>query len=253
MSLRLHPRIWLHDQMALVFNPRKNKSKRPFFFVHIPKTAGTAFRFVLYNQFMQSEIFPNLEFMANYYNRYPRMNEVSSFVYEWRQAKLVMGHYAVPLRKYFTSNPRIFTFLRSPVERTISNLFHIQYHQHTDGMSLEEIYEGSLLSMQNLQTRFLMSNYHTEDITAEDLESAKFELNKMSCFGITEHFSRSIELIETRFNWKLGEIQKLNVGPTENEDIPAALMQRIIDDNFYDLQLYDYALTTFEELCDNFI
>ena len=93
----------------------------------------------------------------------------------WLDFRLFYGHLSANLADYLPDGVRTFTFLRSPVGRTISTIRHLMrdpsfnpMHERTKGRTLKEaIYDDELmLGLQNAQTTLLSCDVPIEDMLA---------------------------------------------------------------------------------------
>ena len=88
---------------------------RPWYFLHIPKTAGTSFRVLLENSFHLRQICPAYEFHA--ISRYSDE--------QLQQFRLFRGHMGYSLVNYLPVKPRTMVMLRDPMERAVSHFEYI--------------------------------------------------------------------------------------------------------------------------------
>jgi hypothetical protein len=93
-----------------------DQQPRALYFLHIPKTAGTAVIDVLDRQFAAEAILPA--------QLIPALDETTSEVRT--RARLVRGHLGARLSEHLEQRVTTFTVLRDPVERTLSHFAHIQ-------------------------------------------------------------------------------------------------------------------------------
>ena len=148
-----------------------------YYFLHIPNTAGTTFRFILYDYFDQAEIYPNYyELTAKQRSRY----------YGWKEfhpqndqlfhqgKRLLIGHFGwAVMRHYSTHKPLTLTFLRDPVKRIKSAIVYLRKRDRMyAGMSIEEVIDKYLSKEGTLQARQL--GYQPKrgiDVAIRNLES----------------------------------------------------------------------------------
>jgi len=232
-------------------NNRQNTTEEIYYFIHIPKTCGTSFRFMLYKQFPQSVIFPNLAHLRKNGGKYYKFPEVISMKETIQDSThLFMGHYSFRgINRIFDKKINYLTFLRHPVKRTISNIQHLQrIRPEYKNASLSEIFEDVQASQKDLQTRFLSNKPNKRPTEMDRLPEAKRNLEKIKFVGIAEKFQESIQLIEHTFNWNLGNTLKLNQrkGNTDNE-LSEDLLNKIKAINELDIELYEHACLLFEK------
>lgn len=242
---------YLSKAFLAEYNKQETTSEEVFFFIHIPKTCGTSFRFMLYNQFHQKVIFPNLKELKQNRGKYPKWKDLMARKEDFKNhTKLLMGHYPYIVgERIFRKPVSCITFLRDPIKRTISNIQHMQRKNPSfEDASFIEVLDKMEDVQSNLQTRFLSDLPNKRPPENDRLEEAKRNLYNMSFFGIAERFSDSIELIESTFNWNLGEPLKLNQKKKgAHSPMSKELINRIEEINQLDIELYEYACELFEK------
>ena len=222
-------------------------------FLHIPKAAGTTMRYILRNNYPWRECLEvkNVTRSDRYFIRMDRMSRR-------RRLSVVMGHFGYGIHKYIHGDFQYLTMLRDPVQRVISIYFFIlrkkdhRLHQAVTSrhMSLEEFIDSELSAyINNLQTRLLSAvdgrfplKYIPDDIGAVELARAKANLaENISAAGIAEQFDESLIQFKKTFGWKDIRYLPLNVTTDKNMDIPEHAIEKIVDNNRYDLELYEFA------------
>lgn len=240
-------------------------------FLHIPKTAGTSFTELLRSIFPQDHLkYIQPQFINGF--------EIPDF--DLNDFDCICGHFTYEVYKLLKRKPLFITFLRDPINRSISNYYeyhrlnmdspylkqHPLYHHYQTviEMSLEEFVNHPVFrdTVNNLQTRMLGLSIDSpvnslSDLPAFDkkdrnfsLELAKERLEKMIFIGLQEEFSRSLELFAYLFTvYPHYQLPKLN--KTDNkellDEIPPSLLEQISELNTLDFQLYDFGLKLFDE------
>jgi len=234
--------------------------KKYYFFIHIPKTAGSSFRNMLYKQFPQDVIYPNLKDIQANKGRYPHRRAVVETLEGARDVQFLMGHYPFFLGKKLPESPECIVFLRDPVERAISNLYHLQRHNpRFKNTSARVMIEGANWQINNVQVRYMgdwhfrLNKLYTADteLGAKALIRAKKNLDTCAFVGFTEHFDASLAALQQKFNWNLGKILTKNTTPKKQEPIPDDLREKLVTLNQLDIELYQYAKKKFESLITN--
>ena len=229
-------------------------SQPPIIFIHIPKTAGTAFSY-----YLKSNCGAPDRIVEAFYGDYSIYDSVEN-------ASLILGHtiYREMAARFPAAS--FVTWLRHPLKRVISQYksWHNpnNLHEHWKSNSLrdfEHIYFTQNASFEefalsdnlrllnnivNVQTGVLSSlgsPHHRRRI----LESAKENLERnFRFFGIVEQFDASIELFQSEFDWK-AEFQDLEISAnrSKQQEIQPSdrAIGRVMQRNDLDMELYEFA------------
>ena len=153
------------------------------------------------------------------------------------------------------------TVLRDPVERTLSFLRHQAARRQrgaTEDTPLEEIYDDPFrfeAMIVNHMTRMLSLTpdefgpgdgvLTTVPYTAERLEMAKDALAGLDLFGLQHRLEEFCDELGTRYGLDTGTPLRSNT--TDPGDVDPLLLERIVEDNALDVELYAYACELYEE------
>ena len=223
---------------------------RRYFFLHIPKTAGTALDLSL-RQYHGDSVYPlpsngALPPYREYILAYIDVKRLeASFRRLPNQIRLIID-------EVLDTALTTFTVLRDPVERALSLLRrHKERNQNFADATLDEVYEDPYIfhgTIHNFMVRVLSMTvpemrtgaWTTLPYDEARLERAKQNLeHRIEVFGVQEDFDRFCEQLSLRFGWDLGNIASVNLSaPVEASD---ALRQRIARDNAFDVELYRFA------------
>ena len=232
------------------------------FFLHIPKTAGTTFRFIMRQHFQGCTTQPpryieikNRGYPHFFYPMELPENEIETCRY-------LSGHYSFIFKHLLGKNCQVLTFLRDPVARAISNLNHFQQNNNLfKELSIEEIYDYVKVSMNNLQVRFLaprsfegnLSLLPSESVSEQIFNDARENLRLCYLVGICEQFDSSIALLEKKWNTRLPYKSHTRQNVTKQKaELSTELLEKIKTDNHYDIQLYDIAKKIFVNECNTY-
>jgi uncharacterized coiled-coil protein SlyX len=246
-------------------------------FIHIPRTAGTAFRTIL----ALNEVSTPGQALGNVFKgaggvdhdlvrqlRHMRGSSVSG-------ARLVRGHFPLAFRDRLDDGRglRCFTILRNPVDRALSHFFTVQ-EEHAGsrrpGIEMElglpplpadPTFESAISAgylYDNLQTRMLSNVVRPfGEVTDEMLEQAKRNLDEsLVFFGLTERFDESLVVARRRLELACilhgsnPRIDRINSTRPRGDDLPSALVAAAERANRYDLELYRYACERFDAQSD---
>lgn len=210
------------------------------FFLHIPKTAGTTFQFILENSLG----------MAHCHLGHMRKKVVDQrdidFTRKWFPwLRSIAGENLCDPLRFSVPNPFYITFLREPVARVFSH-YQDEVMRGGETRTLEEMLDSEPV-LNNLQVKRLAGK--------ADLDRAKMVLEKFSFVGMTEKFDLSLHILEKICPVRLNYNYKRKVTACDNS-IKKALESdsRIVDmtreRNKLSLQLYDFAVDAiFPKFC----
>jgi hypothetical protein len=251
-------------------------------FIHIPKTAGTAMRLVLLaNERGRIRAPSNVFKGGGGLDKRPierlRAGDPPPGLDE---ARILSGHVPLGIREYLPRcvakgrELRYCTFLREPIDRSLSHFFAIR--DRREGSEEQGKYALAPLPAQptlddmlaagyihdNLQTRMLCGAPEPfDDVTDEMLEQAKENLREgMVFFGLSERFDESVVLAKQRLRLRTilsrsarnsrGLTHKaagrVNTSRPRGDDVPAELVRAAERANRYDIELYHYAAELFD-------
>ncbi len=240
--------------------------EQPLVFVHIPKTAGTAFfRYLAANMPSRDCISPT--FITDYEK------------IEWRNPafKLFSGHFVLRKVKPLVPNGNFVTFLRHPAAR-IASLYRswsdpqnlLPGDPWREAMTAEEIADIEFVQKASLEEllstdrpnlvagladrqTYMLSN-STDRNSEIFLSSAKSNLeHQMVFFGIAEEFSESIGLFRRIFDHALDyavPTEQENRSATRDLRFSRRAWARLEELNRNDIALYNYAMELFLDRCE---
>ena len=220
-----------------------------FYFLHIPKTAGTTFRFVLYDYFEQAEIYPNYYELTvkqkSQYLGWKAFREKEGKIFHAGK-RLLIAHYGWAAVKHFKKHPpRVITFLRDPVKRVKSTiLYHQKPNRMYAGMSIDEIVDQYALREGALQARQL--GYRPKK---DNIQRALKNLESIDFVGISEQFDDSLRLCNQTLGWSLEPIPKRNVGSYDMATFTQEQLEKIIAACELDNILYERGKELFIKRC----
>lgn len=260
----------MHSESA----PRAPLSEAVFF-LHIAKTGGSTIKALIQNQFSIDSIFPG-------YYLFDLKNTTSE---ELGRYKLFMGHFPYSLSACLPHRLRCITFLRDPLERTLSHLEFIRrevpHHPlysllHDREMSFADIIKHRDLvpEIRNWQLNAIAPIVPCDSIFKalrgsstpmefsvhyerskprmsdhDKLELAKSYLDEFFFVGITDRMAQGLQVLSYLLRAPpMRHVQSLNIADrrTRRHELPEDVIAYIEEQTFYDRQLYDYAAGLFE-------
>lgn len=208
--------------------------------VHIPKTAGTSFRFLLKDVYGDAAV-ARVDLPLN--SKRLKVNEqLQATATLPNNTQVVHGHFvAKELYEYFPqfSSLPLITWLRHPVDRVISN-----YNYLAKRLAEELDEEGKGLNILSKMQRSLMEyaqaeinrNRQTKFLNGSQLEDFTF-------VGIQEFYKEDVADLARELGWTSWDIPVLNVtGKKKSGAVSDQVRAEIAALNAEDMQLYEQAL-----------
>jgi hypothetical protein len=201
------------------------------FFLHIPKTAGTTFQYVLENSLGITHC--HLGHIGKHVVD-QRDIDFTRRMFPW--LRNIAGENLVDPLRLSIPDPFYITFLREPVARVFS---HYQDDVLRGGKTLT--FEEMLLSDE------VLSNTHVKRLAGRlDLDRAKFALEKFHFVGLTEKFDLSLHMLQKSCPIKLNYDYKRKVTARDNSiknslEADSRMVDMAHEKNKLDLALYEFA------------
>jgi hypothetical protein len=244
-------------------------------FIHVPRTAGTTFRVILYQNEPEEHIrvLPNVFKGSGGLDKGPmrQMPEgegsLDTELQDLDRVSILRGHVPYGLREYLPQylpkgrKVRWCTFLREPNDRLLSHYFGareirrpvpgatVPWSELPAEPTLDELIDAGYLH-DNLQTRMLCGLPEPfGEVTDAMLEQAKRSLRDGLAFvGITERFDESVVIAKRRLGLStiLSTPERVNPERPRRESVPGELAQAAERANRYDIELYRYACELFD-------
>jgi len=214
-------------------------------FLHIPKTAGSSFQFVLNNNLgishchtnhSHKEIFTQADFEFAR-KVFPRLRGIA-------------GHNLIDPLTLSVPNPFYMTFLREPVARVLSTYQERFITDRRHGRPARDFAEA-------LRADEDMENLHVKLMAGErNLDKAKRFLERCDFVGLTEKFDLSLHLLGRLYPKKLDLRYPMRRVASDNTikksiEKDSALMEMAREHNRLDIELYSFAVNEiFPKLCE---
>jgi hypothetical protein len=232
--------------------------KKQFFFLHIPKTAGTTLVLTLFRQFKWQR-------KISFYSAQGRKQYMESSPAFLDRFDLCMGHLPFVADKKIERGIDYFTFLRKPRERLISGYKYLKNEdvRHAiknlvdiNKITLKELIKRGLnKNLDNQMVRMLSGNMNKAfmEINEEDAKLAIQNLDTyFPVFGLTEYFDESLVLLSRSLNWEplyyvRENTSKRQMDPAELDEETEALIATCVR---YDDMLYEHAKKRFLKMLE---
>lgn len=233
------------------------------YFLHIHKTAGSTLARILETHFGQGQICPPQTWQQML--ALPRG--------ELAQYRLFRGH-LLAFSQWLPSRPWIVTFLRDPVERTLSTYDYIRrndrhrLHRAATTMDLETFLHDpdTAGTVRDLQTRWILANAFPCD-NLEDMErqlveldldplaTARQQLDSYAFVGLVERFEASVQRLMDTLGWPLfdwmtehaGDRVNVSEGRVRRDELSPGVVDRVLELTVLDRALHEGALARFDE------
>jgi hypothetical protein len=226
--------------------------------LHLPKAGGTTLRQVFYNQY--DYLSPEEIYTVNRTKETPLFEQLTP---ERKQKiKVLLGHFPFGLHQHLKGSFHYVTFMREPVERTISAYFYNKGHKSSDVFDLINENNYSLHDYlvhhiepwsENAMTKHLAGcslEAFSEPCTEEMFETAMRNLTlHFIAVGLTERFDESLLILRHKLSWSMPYYTMQNVTPTKDPlaSISKETIELIKEQNKFDIALYEKGKEIFEK------
>jgi hypothetical protein len=210
-------------------------------FLHIPKTAGTSFRFILENTFGLSHCHS-----GHTKSRFFSSADLNLARQVFPTLRSIAGHNLVDPLATFGPGAFFMTFLREPIERVFSH-YQDSVLKGTNRLGFEETLPKAEY-LENLHVKLMAGS--------RDLDKAKRFLQKCGFVGLTKQFDLSLHILKQcsprplKLQYRRRRVARDNTikRALENDSRMVAMAR---DYNKLDLELYDFAVQEiFPERCE---
>ncbi len=244
-------------ETALGFGPDDR-----LYFLHIHKTAGSTLARILETHFGQGQICPPQTWQQ--FLTLPRT--------DLAQYRLFRGH-LLAFSQWLPTRPWIVTFLRDPVERTLSTYDYIRrndrhrLHRSAMTMDLETFLHDpdTTGTVRDLQTRWILANAlpcdslkdmeaQVAELGLDPLTTARRQLDSYAFVGLVERFDASVQRLMDVLGWPLfdwmtehsGDRVNVSEDRVRREDLSSGVLDRILELTSLDRALHETALAHFD-------
>jgi hypothetical protein len=182
-------------------------SRRPqrILFIHIAKTAGTSFRRMMQEEFGSYLVYPGDVHLRRLPNGwYPLGSEILRDFAKIPAHNVLVGHFTAAIADMLPCRYRVATFLREPVQRSLSVLGHFSRALGIPATALLDDPEFVSQHVTDFQTRVLGADgvcdpHRVQAVDDSALARALDRVDTLDFVGLTERFHESCTLFDERF------------------------------------------------------
>jgi len=235
----------------------KQDKQQTVIFVHVPKTAGQTVDQIMKRQYLPESVFTFKKDITGAYHAFQQREPAENSGYQ-----IIRGHVPYGVHEYIQGPYAYFTFLRDPIERTISHYYFLRRKKShpladklgEDFLPMKELMELGLDKMFfNAHTRLLSGVWYDAEpgeCTGEHLALAKDNLRRhFAVIGLTERFDESLMLLQDAFSWKDLHYVRENVtsGRPKRDELSAETLSLVENANLLDKELYAFGQELFDD------
>lgn len=256
IRLRLRSRF---QSLGIRFTPRDRMPGR-YLFLHIMKTGGTSLRRMLIARLGADAVYPNDADLARLPNGwYPLAGPLLEVLPSVRPHTILVGHLPYSLCERLPGRYEVITFLRDPVERSLSHMGEVIKAGPLAGSDpLDLIHDESFMRghIANHQAKVLGMPFGDiydpgVEVDAAMCGRAVENLRQCAFVGITERFEDSCRLFDQRFGTRLSRrIRRDNIGRKKPNVHRDELVKALLPHLEWDLRLYREAVALFNRAVD---
>jgi hypothetical protein len=203
--------VHLRDRVATIRRPER------ILVIHIAKTAGTSLRRMLQDEYGPSLVYPGdfyLERMPNGW--YPLGSEMLRDYGNLPPHNVLVGHFTAAMADRLPCRYQTATFLREPVQRSLSMLGQFSRMLKLPVPALLEDPQFMTANITDFQTRTLGADgvcdpHEVETVDDTVLGRALARLETLDFVGLTERFAESCVIFDARFRTGISQFIRREV------------------------------------------
>jgi hypothetical protein len=216
-------------------------------FLHIPRTAGSSFRWAAASQYENEHI--GL-IHPGYYTE-------EQVVEKQDQFKLITGHFGMCAQFIWgiQEKSNLITILREPLNRFLSfyhygsNMLSYVDHENMKTQKLEDLINDPNYDHHNDMCYIISGADHRDSVGVAYRRACDYLENIVTFFGFTESYPEMLAIMYRRFNWNGVVVKQAEYVPgvPRPGDLPADLLRALTKHNEADISLYQFALSLYEK------
>jgi len=200
-------------------------SSQKILVIHIAKTAGTSLRIMLEYEYGDKLVYPGRFYLKKLPNQwYPTGTEMLDNYSNLPFHRVLVGHFTAAMADLLPRPYQTATFLREPIQRSLSMLTHFSSTLNVSVSSLMENPQFMSANIADYQTRVLGADGvcepgQVEIVDEKVLNRAITRLDALDFVGLTERFDESCQIFDRRFRTRISRfVRRENVRrPTGSE------------------------------------
>jgi hypothetical protein len=216
-------------------------------FLHIPRTAGSSFRWAAASQYGNEGI--GLIHLG-YYTEEQVVENQSQF-------KLITGHFTMGAEFIWgiQEKSNLITILREPLHRFLSlyhygsNMSSYEDHENMKIQKLEDLINDPNYEHHNGICHKISGIDRTESVDVAYRQACDHLENIVTLFGFTELYPEILAMMYRRFNWNGVVVKQAEYVPgvPRPTDLSADSLKALTKNNEADISLYKFALDLYEK------
>lgn len=195
----------LQDRIATTWHPER------IIVIHIAKTAGTSLRRMLQDEYGARLVYPGDFYLQRLPGgQYPLGSEMLRDYAKLPPHKVLIGHFTAATADMLPRSYQKVTFLREPIERSLSMLGQFSRTLKIPVPALLEDPQFMADNITDFQTRILGADgvcdpHQVEVVDDAVLARALARLETLDFVGLTERFAESCAVFDARFHTRISQ------------------------------------------------
>jgi hypothetical protein len=222
---------------------KESDPEKPIVFLHVPRTAGTSFRWAAASQYSNEQV---CLVHPGYYTE-------EEAILRQQEFKFITGHLSMDntVISNLLGDFNLLTIVREPIHKFLS-FYH--YVKHTPHAIEHEQVKNLSLADAIMDPDFVAHNHLCKYLGGGDSETMYQTAynhieNTFTLFGIQEFYPEFFAIMQRRFNWRglvIKQEEHLSGVPAV-QDLSKELSKKLVEHNQLDADLYGFACRIYEQ------